>query len=135
MIKTYLLAMLTFVLLDVVWLRVMVSRLYLPEIGSIMRAAPEWRAAAAFYALYALGMTYLVILPAAASGYPARALAGGAVLGLISYATYNLTNLATLRAWSRKVTIADMAWGVFATAIACWIVAHFVVADARPDGA
>ena len=65
----------------------------------------------------------------------ARALAGGAVLGLISYATYNLTNLATLRAWSRKVTIADMAWGVFATAIACWIVAHFVVAGARPDGA
>lgn len=135
MIKTYFLAMLTFVLLDVVWLRVMVSRLYLPEIGSIMRASPEWRAAIAFYAFYALGMTYLVILPAASSGYPERALLGGAILGLIAYATYNLTNLATLRAWSRKVTIADMAWGMIATALACWIVACFVVADARPDGA
>lgn len=135
MLKTYLLALLAFVLLDMVWLRVMVSRLYLPEIGSIMRATPDWRAALAFYAIYALGMTWLIILPAAASGFPERALLGGAVLGLVAYGTYNLTNLATLRAWSRKVTLADLAWGVVATALACWIVAQIVVGAATPDGA
>lgn len=135
MLKTYILALIVFVLLDMVWLRVMVSRLYLPEIGSIMRASPDWRAAVGFYAVYALGMTWLIILPAAASGFPGRALIGGAVLGLVAYGTYNLTNLATLRAWTRKMTLIDMGWGVFATALACWIVAYFVVATATPDGA
>ena len=135
MLKTYLLALLAFVVLDFVWLRVMVSRLYLPEIGSIMRASPNWRAAAAFYAVYAFGMTWLIILPTAASGFPEHALLGGAVLGLTAYGTYNLTHLATLRAWSQKMTLIDMAWGVFATAVACWVVTMFVVATATPVGA
>jgi len=135
MFKTYLLALIAFLLLDMVWLRAMVSRLYLPEIGSIMRASPDWRAAIAFYAVYALGMTWLVILPAAASGYPIRALQNGAILGLFAYGTYNLTNLATLRAWTQKMTFIDMAWGIFATALACWIVTLFIVATATPDGA
>jgi len=135
MFKTYLLALIAFLLLDMVWLRTMVSRLYLPEIGSIMRASPDWRAAIAFYAVYALGMTWLVILPAAASGYPIRALQNGAILGLFAYGTYNLTNLATLRAWTQKMTFIDMAWGIFATALACWIVTLFIVATATPDGA
>ena len=135
MFKTYLLALIVFLLLDMVWLRAMVSRLYLPEIGSIMRASPDWRAAIAFYAVYALGMTWLVILPAAASGYPIRALQNGAILGLFAYGTYNLTNLATLRAWTQKMTFIDMAWGIFATALACWIVTLFIVATATPDGA
>jgi uncharacterized membrane protein len=135
MLKTYFLALLAFVVLDFIWLRAMVSRLYLPEIGSIMRASPDWRAAVAFYAVYAFGMTYLIILPAAASGFATRALLGGAVLGLVAYGTYNLTNLATLRAWTHKMTMIDMAWGVFATAVACWIVTLFVIATATPDGA
>jgi uncharacterized membrane protein len=135
MLKVYILALLAFVALDFIWLRVMVSRLYLPEIGSIMRASPDWRAALAFYAVYAFGMTMLIILPAASSGYPLRALQGGAILGLIAYGTYNLTNLATLRAWSQKMTLVDMAWGIFATAFACWIVTLFVVSTATPDGA
>ena len=135
MFKTYLLALIVFLLLDMVWLRAMVSRLYLPEFGSIMRASPDWRAAIAFYAVYALGMTWLVILPAAASGYPIRALQNGAILGLFAYGTYNLTNLATLRAWTQKMTFIDMAWGIFATALACWIVTLFIVATATPDGA
>lgn len=135
MLKTYILALVVFVVLDAIWLRVMVSRLYLPEIGSIMRASPDWRAAIAFYAVYAFGMMWLVILPAAASGFPIRGLIGGAALGLVAYGTYNLTNLATLRAWTNKMTIVDMSWGVFATALACWIVTLFVVATATPDGA
>lgn len=135
MLKTYLLALVTFVVLDAIWLRVMVSRLYLPEIGSIMRASPDWRAAAAFYAVYAFGMTWLIILPTAASGFAERALIGGAVLGLMAYGTYNLTNLATLRAWTQKMTFIDMGWGIFATATACWLVTLFVVATATPDGA
>lgn len=125
----------TFVLLDLVWLRVMVSRLYLPEIGGIMRATLEWRAAAMFYVMYAFGMTVLVILPSAASGYPERALQGGALLGLVAYGTYSLSNLANLRGWSQKVTVADIAWGAFATALACWFVARSLVTMATPVGA
>ncbi|MET0546790.1 MAG: DUF2177 family protein [Caulobacterales bacterium] len=135
MFKAFAMALLAFGILDLIWLRLMSSRLYLPEIGSIMRAAPEWRAAAVFYGIYAFGMANLIILPACASGYPERALQSGAVLGLVAYATYNLTNMATLRGWSRKVTILDIAWGVCATALTCWAVTYAMVMLATPEGA
>jgi uncharacterized membrane protein len=135
MLKAFTMAFLAFGILDMIWLRVMVSRLYLPEIGAIMRASMEWRAAALFYVVYAFGMSVLIILPAASSGFPERALQGGALLGLVAYATYNLTNMATLRGWSRKVTIADIAWGSFATAITCWAVTSVLVGMATPAGA
>ena len=111
-----------FVLLDLAWFSVSRERLYNPELGPLLRAKVDFAAAAAFYVIYALGMATLVIVPALASGYGGevkRAVLMGGVLGVTAYATYNLTNLATLRGWSSTVTWADLAWGTFATAAAC----------------
>lgn len=109
-----------FVLLDLAWFSVSRERLYNPELGPLLRAKIDFAAAAGFYALYALGMAVLVIAPSVALGDAKRALFYGAALGLTAYATYNLTNLATLRGWSSLVTFGDLAWGTFATAVACW---------------
>lgn len=109
-----------FVLLDLAWFSVSRERLYNPELGALLRAKVGVAAAAGFYAVYALGMAVLVIAPSAALGDAQRALFHGAALGLTAYATYNLTNLATLRGWSALVTFGDLAWGTFATAVVCW---------------
>lgn len=106
-----------FVLLDLAWFSVSRERLYNPELGALLRAKVDFPAAVAFYAIYALGMAALVIAPAA--GDVKRAVLMGAALGVTAYATYNFTNLATLRGWSSTVTWADLAWGTFATAVAC----------------
>jgi uncharacterized membrane protein len=107
-----------FLALDFCWLSLMADRLYRPAIGTLMleRFAPG--PAAAFYAIYMVGVVVFAVLPALAGrGWPG-ALASGALLGLVAYATYDLTNQATLRDWSWQVTLADLAWGSFATALA-----------------
>ncbi|MDZ4775932.1 MAG: DUF2177 family protein [Alphaproteobacteria bacterium] len=109
-----------FVLLDLAWFAVSRERLYNPELGPLLRAKVDFAAAAGFYVLYAFGMAVLVIAPSIGAGDAQRALFYGAALGLTAYATYNLTNLATLRGWSALVTFGDLAWGTFATAVACW---------------
>jgi len=109
-----------FVLLDLAWFAVSRERLYNPELGVLLRAKVDFAAAAGFYVVYALGMAVLVIAPSVAPGDAQRALFYGAALGLTAFATYNLTNLATLRGWSALVTFGDIVWGTCATAVACW---------------
>lgn len=106
----------SFALIDSVWLRTMFTRLYKPEVGEMMinggfRMGP----AIAFYLLYIIGMLYFAVMPALASGRWQAALLQGAVLGFLCYMTYDLTNYATLKVWSLKVTIADVIWGTFLT--------------------
>ena len=123
-ILAYVLAALSFLALDAVWLSTMAERLYRPAIGHLMaeRFAPA--PAVAFYALYVAGIVYFAIAPALAERRPMAAAVHGALLGLLAYATYDLTNQATLRDWPWQVTVADLAWGAFATAaaagVACW---------------
>ena len=115
--------------LDAVWLATMVPGVYRPQLGGLLADRPAWLAAVAFYGLYAAGILVLVVLPALDSG-PERA-AGrpgsrslraaalhGALLGLVAYGTYDLTNLATLRDWPLTVTVIDMGWGMILTATA-----------------
>lgn len=102
-----------FLALDAVWLTLMAERLYRPAIGHLMREGFDLLPAALFYLAYLTGMTVLVVLPSAdARG----ALARGALFGFVAYATYDLTNQATLRDWPWHVTLADLAWGSFVTA-------------------
>jgi uncharacterized membrane protein len=105
-----------FALIDSVWLRSMYSRLYQPEIGVLLynggvRIGP----AVAFYLLYILGMMIFAVGPALKSGAWQTALVQGALLGFFCYATYDLTNFATLKVWSMKVTILDIIWGTMLT--------------------
>jgi len=102
-----------FLALDALWLVTMAERLYRPAIGHLMQAGFDVRAAAAFYVIYLAGVTGFAVLPAA--GVRAAAVRGAA-FGLVAYATYDLTNQATLRGWPWSVTLVDLAWGAFVTA-------------------
>jgi uncharacterized membrane protein len=104
--------------LDSVWLTLTADRLYRPLIGELMLDGFRPAPAIAFYALYLVGIVVFAIRPAFATGRWTTALVSGALFGLIAYGTYDLTNQATLKTWSTTITLADMAWGSFLTAVA-----------------
>jgi uncharacterized membrane protein len=107
-----------FLALDALWLGVVAREFYYSRLGPLMKDPPDLHAAAAFYALYVAGIVYFAILPALAAASAGRALINGALFGLVAYATYDLTNLATLRGFPAELARIDIAWGAFATAIA-----------------
>lgn len=114
----YIASLAAFVALDFVWLSVMVQRLYRPALGDMLAERPNLPAAVIFYLVYGVGLTLLAVAPALKEGSASRAVLNGLVFGAVAYATYDLTNLATLRSWSMKVTVADIAWGACATGLA-----------------
>ena len=116
-ITAYVSGLVVMAVLDAIWLTFATSRIYRPGIGHLMAAKPTMSAAVIFYLLYVAGLTYLVTLPAATSGGFSVALTRGAVLGLIAYATYDLTSLAILRDWPVGVTVIDMVWGAILTGV------------------
>lgn len=120
---------LTMGVLDAIWLTLMAPRLYQPAIGELMAARPNMRAAVAFYLIYVFGVVFLAVIPALREGSALRAAIMGGVLGLVAYATYDLTNQATLRIWPTHITLIDLAWGVFLTTTAAlggyWLAARF----------
>lgn len=81
----------------------------------------RWGAAALFYCLYLFGLVFFAILPAVKQNNWNIALLNGALFGLICYATYDLTNLATLKGWPVKIVVYDMIWGTFISATTAWI--------------
>ncbi len=107
---------LAFALIDSVWLRTMYKRLYQPEIGELMvRGGFRMGPAIVFYVLYIAGMMIFAVGPALAAGKWQIALLQGALLGFFCYMTYDLTNYATLKVWSTKITVLDIMWGTFLT--------------------
>lgn len=118
-----------FGVLDAIWLSQMGPRLYRPALGAIMHDGVRIGPAAAFYLIYVTGLVALAVAPALERASVTHAVVTGAIVGLVAYATYNLTNHATLRVWDIRVTLADMAWGTFASAAtagaACWIAQRF----------
>lgn len=127
-IVAYLVAALAFGAMDAVWLNTMFTRLYKPEIGELLGDL-RWAPALIFYLLYLVGIQIFAVAPALKSGQWTTALIYGALFGLFCYATYDLTNHATMKVWSIKVTVLDIIWGTFATgtasAIAAWVTLRF----------
>lgn len=117
-IAAYFAALLVFGVLDGGWLTFMGPKLYKPAIGSLLADKVSVAPAVLFYLLYIGGVLALAIAPAAREGGVGRAAINGAIFGFVAYATYDLTNAATLKVWSWKITAADMGWGLFATAVA-----------------
>jgi uncharacterized membrane protein len=115
MIRTYAIAALVFLALDAVWLGVTGPRLYRPLLGALMRPEFDVLAAGAFYACYLAGLTHFAIGRARSVRDAAMQ---GAFFGFVAYATYDLTNQATLAAWRWQLTAIDLAWGATASAIA-----------------
>jgi len=104
--------------LDAVWLTLTANALYRPLIGDIMLDGFRLAPAVAFYVLYLCGVVVFAVHPALATGRWTTALVSGAFLGLIAFGTYDLTNQATLKTWPTILTLTDMAWGCFITAMA-----------------
>ncbi len=125
-------AALAMLCLDAVWLTLAANALYRPLLGDMM--APGFRPAPAvlFYAIYVAGIVIFAVSPALSSGRWATAATYGALLGFFCYATYDLTNQATLRNWSTIVTIVDMTWGTFLTA--CAATAGYFAASSLAPG-
>ena len=107
-----------FLALDFVWLGFVAKDFYRTQIGALMLEKPLLGVAFTFYLLYVIGIVYFAVMPALETDSWVRAMTSGALLGLIAYATYDLTNLATLRGWSVKLSMMDTAWGTFVTSIA-----------------
>ncbi len=107
-----------FLALDAVWLTTMADRLYRPALGRLMLDRFEAAPAIGFYAIYIAGVIAFAVLPGLESRRWTVALGFGALLGLVAYATYDLTNQATLRGWPWRVTLADLCWGTVVTAVA-----------------
>ncbi len=104
--------------IDLVWLGVIAKPLYQAGIGHLMAAQPNLLAALLFYLLFPLGLLLFAVLPTAGIGW-GRTLTTGALFGFFAYATYDLTNLATLKAWPIGLSLIDVAWGSLVSALAC----------------
>jgi uncharacterized membrane protein len=109
--KHYALALAAFVVIDGIWLTLAVPRFYQPRIGYLLKESPNLPAAAAFYLLFVVGLVVFVVMPSVGGEALGRAVLRGALFGLVCYAAYDLTNLATVRDWPPLVTFVDLAWG------------------------
>ena len=110
-LKLYAIALPVFFAIDMVWLGFVAKNFYRDQIGFLMNSQINWGAAVAFYLLFVVGLVLFVITPAIEKNSWMHALVFGALFGLITYATYDLSNLATLKDWPVLVTIVDLAWG------------------------
>lgn len=126
-IKLYLIALPTFFAIDMVWLVLVAKRFYQQQIGFLMRTDINWFAAIIFYLFFIAGLIVFVINPAVVKHSWLHALLLGAFFGFITYATYDLTNLATIRDWPLLVTVVDLIWGsVLAASVS--VITYFIAA-------
>lgn len=114
----YLATVLVMVALDMLWLGVVAKTTYQQAIGHLMAEKPKLVAAVVFYALYPLGLLVFAMAPQAEDAAWGRTVSMGALFGFFAYATYDLSNLATLRDWPMRLTLVDMAWGTALSAAA-----------------
>jgi uncharacterized membrane protein len=124
-IKQFFIALLVFFGIDMVWLVLVAKKFYQDHIGFLMKPDINWPAAIIFYLLFIIGLVIFVISPAIEKRSWVHALLYGALFGLITYATYDLTNLATLKDWPMLVTVVDLIWGtVLASSVS--LITYFI---------
>jgi uncharacterized membrane protein len=111
----YLASGIAFAAIDFCWLSYAGSSLYRPILGEMMLAKPRMGAAVAFYLIYIAGIVVMAVAPA---GRWQEAALKGALFGFFCYATYDLTNQATLKMWALKITVLDIVWGTLLTGVA-----------------
>lgn len=110
-IKLYAIALPIFFAIDMTWLGIIAKKFYREQIGHLLKPEVNWIAAVTFYLLFLAGLVYFVIEPAMQRQSLTDALLRGAFFGLVTYATYDLTNLAVTKDWPLLVTIVDLIWG------------------------
>lgn len=115
-IKLYLIALPVFLVIDMVWLGLVAKGFYSKQIGFLMKTNINWTAAIVFYLVFIVGLVIFVVTPAIDKKSWLQALLLGSLFGLITYATYDLTNLATIKDWPLLVTFVDLVWGTILAA-------------------
>lgn len=111
LVALYAITTLVFFALDFAWLSTATSRIYQPYLGDLLAPTPNLLVAAVFYLFYVVGILALAVVPGLREGALVGALWRGALFGLLAYATYDLTNLATIRGWAWQVSVIDIIWG------------------------
>ncbi len=111
-LRLYGVAVVAFLVIDMVWLGVIARSFYRAQIGHLMRDNVNWAAAIAFYLVFVSGIVVLAVWPAIQRQSLGHALVLGALLGLVTYAAYDLTNLATLEGFPLTVALVDLVWGM-----------------------
>lgn len=117
LIKAFIATIVTFLVIDAIWISLFVVDYYETQVGSLMRETPNFVAALVFYLAYAIAVVVLAVRPALASERVSEALMLGALLGAIAYGTFTITNFAVLEGWTMGLVISDIAWGTFLTAV------------------
>jgi uncharacterized membrane protein len=115
-IALYLIATITFFAIDLTWLGLIARKFYFGQLGHLMKTDINWIAAITFYLIFIVGILVFAVYPAINSNSIQKALILGALFGFIAYATYDLTNLATLKDWPVKLVVVDMIWGAVLSA-------------------
>lgn len=115
-IKSFLVTGVIMAAFDAVWLSVIAKKFYRSQIGSLLLENPNMVAAVMFYIIYVAGIVLLVINPAMDKNSLSHAAINGAIFGFVAYATYDLTNLATLKGFTSTVVVVDLIWGTLLTA-------------------
>ena len=115
--RNYGIALVIFLAIDMVWLTLIAKSLYAQHLGYLMAPKAKLIAAFIFYLLFVAGLQFFVLNPALAAGSWKTALFVGMFFGLVTYATYDLTNLATVKDWPVLITAIDLVWGSFVSGI------------------
>lgn len=114
-------------IIDGVWLYIMSRKLYMPHLGHLMAENPNFIAAAVFYIIYIIGLNFFVIQPLMLNRSPLLSFfIHGALLGAVAYATYDLTNHATLKNWPLLITVVDIVWGALLTGLVSILTGYFL---------
>ena len=111
-LKLYLLTVPVFFAIDIIWLAYAARGFYKNNLGHLLSPAVNWPAAIVFYLVFIAGILIFAVAPSLKSGAMGKAVMWGALFGFFTYATYDLTNMATLKDWPLKVVVADILWGV-----------------------
>jgi len=115
--RNYAIALVIFLAIDMVWLTLIAKSLYAQHLGYLMAPKAKLLVAFVFYVLFVVGLQFFVLNPALASGSWKTALFAGMFFGLVTYATYDLTNLATVKDWPVLITAIDLVWGSFVSGV------------------
>jgi len=115
-----------FMAIDLIWLGVVAKNLYQEYLGYIMAKEVNWAAAVIFYVIFIIGALYFVIVPALGSGDVTRLVISAMLYGFVTYATYDLTNLATLADWPLKITVIDLIWGTSLSTLTS-VISYFIL--------
>ncbi|MGJ8527187.1 DUF2177 family protein [Maritalea sp.] len=116
----YIATLIVFLGIDFVWLSFVARKFYFDRLGPLLLEQPNLLAASIFYLFYVMGIVHLAIIPALKDGSTSTAIVNAAVFGLLAYATYDITNVATLKGWSWDVVVVDIVWGGVLSAVSAY---------------